>query len=177
MIKGRNYRHNCSCCGLPEKGEMINGQGLGAVSQLRYGLCRMSFNGCEVISVYNALVWLGKPSPLPEIALYMERFRMLMGIFGCFAGRIDRALERFGAGCVRADEYRGEKAFIVSYWTGRPFLSSIHTVFCVRERRGIRVYNRYNNRCESQLCADFQTFAGYRKPIALYIIDTETDTT
>ena len=110
---------------------MINGQALGAVSQLRYGLCRMSFNGCEVISVYNALTYLGKAAPLPEIALYMEHFRMLMGIFGCYAGRIGRALEKFGAEYVRADKYRGEKAFIVSYWTGRPFLSSIHTVFCV----------------------------------------------
>ncbi|WP_298529154.1 hypothetical protein [uncultured Ruminococcus sp.] len=175
MIKGRNYRHNCKCCGLPEKGEMINGQALGAVSQLRYGLCRMSFNGCEVISVYNALTYLGKAAPLPEIALYMERFRMLMGVFGCYAGRIGRALEKFGAEYVRADKYRGEKAFIVSYWTGRPFLSSIHTVFCVREEGGIRVYNRYNNRGEAQLCAGFETFAGKRKPIALYTIITDTD--
>ena len=154
---------------------MINGQGLGAVSQLRYGLCRLSFNGCEVISVYNALAWLGKNAPLPEIALYMERFRMLMGIFGCYAGRIDRALRYFGADCVRTGVYRGEKAFIVSYWTGRPFLSSIHTVFCVREEGGIRVYNRYNNRSEAQLCADFGTFAGKRKPIAIYTINTDTD--
>ena len=154
---------------------MINGQGLGAVSQLRYGLCRMSFNGCEVISVYNALAWLGKNAPLPEIALYMERFRILMGIFGCYAGRIDRALRCFGADCVRTGVYRGEKAFIVSYWTGRPFLSSIHTVFCVREEGGIRVYNRYNNRSEAQLCADFGTFAGKRKPIAIYTINTDTD--
>ena len=65
-----NYDHNLACK-LGDR--MINGQGMGDVSKLKYGLCHMSFNGCEVISVYNALTYLGKAAPLPEIALYMER--------------------------------------------------------------------------------------------------------
>ena len=84
MIKRYNYRENCRCAvRLPEK-EMINGQGRGDVSRLRYGICHMSFNGCEVISVYNALQYKGKPQPLPEVAAFMERYRLLMGFFRCF---------------------------------------------------------------------------------------------
>ena len=75
---------------------MINGQALGHVSDMRYGLCPMSFNGCEVISVYNTLAYLGKPLPLPEISLYMERSRSLMGIFGCFPFSMGKALRHFG---------------------------------------------------------------------------------
>ena len=52
LINRYNYEQNLRC---HIKDEMINGQGMGEVSKLRYGLCRMSFNGCEVISVYNAL--------------------------------------------------------------------------------------------------------------------------
>lgn len=173
LIKGSrryNLRHNTERTEQPESGRMINGQGVGKVSHLRYGICRMSFNGCEVIAVHNALVYLKKPRPIREIAFYMERFRMLMGFFGCNAYKIGNALEYFGAEYERVDDITNSKAFIVTFWTKRPFLSSIHTVFCVREGNGIRVYNRYNGCSQSQMCKDFAEVAGKRRPIAIYKI-------
>lgn len=173
LIKGSrryNLRHNSERVEQPEFGKMINGQGLGLVSRLRYGICRMSFNGCEVIAVHNALVYLGKPRPLREVAFYMERFRMLMGFFGCNAYRIGRALEHFGAECARVKNTDDAKAFIISFWTGRRFLSSIHTVLCVREGGSIKVYNRYNNVCTAELCGSVEEVAGRRRPIAIYRI-------
>ena len=63
--------------------EYISGQKFGAVSEMKYGLCRMSFNGCECIAVFNAMVYLGKDKRLWEIARILERYRMLMGMLGC----------------------------------------------------------------------------------------------
>lgn len=173
LIKGSrryNLRHNTELSEQPALGEMINGQGEGRVSKLRYGICHMSFNGCEVIAVHNALVYLKKPRPLSEIAFYMERFRVLMGFFGCNAYKIGKALNYFGADCDRVKYTDDARAFIITFWTKLPFLSSIHTVFCVREDKGIRVYNRYNGCTYAQLCATVEEIAGKRRPIAVYKI-------
>lgn len=173
LIKGSrryNLRHNTERAEQPDFGRMINGQGVGKVSQLRYGICRMSFNGCEVIAVHNALVYLKKPCPLGEIAFYMERFRMLMGFFGCNAYKIGKALAHFGAEYERVKDVSDAKAFIVTFWTKRPFLSSIHTVFCVREGSSIKVYNRYNGCSVAQMCGSFEEVVGKRPPIAIYKI-------
>ena len=159
----------------PECGKMINGQALGAVSRLRYGLCRMSFNGCEVIAVHNALVYMGMPRPLAEIAGYMERYRMLIGIFGCSPFRIGKVLRHFGCGCEKRKYPDGSGAFIMTFWTGRPFLSSLHTVFCVREKKGIRVYNIYNDCPVSKVYGDIADFAGKRRPVAVYVFGMDRD--
>lgn len=124
---------------------MINGQALGGVAKLRYGLCRMSFNGCEVIAVCNALTYAGIPRDIREIAAYMEKYRAFMGIFGSSVYRLGKALSHFGADSETVHIERAGDAFIISSWTGRPLFSSVHTVFCVRENGGIRVYNRYNS--------------------------------
>jgi hypothetical protein len=173
LIKGSrryNLRHNSERVDQPAFGRMINGQGVGAVSRLRYGICHMSFNGCEVIAVHNALIYLGKPQALKDIAFYMERFRVLMGFFGCNAYRLGRALEHYGAAFERSRDAEGAKAFIITFWTKRPFLSSIHTVFCVRTHSGIKVYNRYNNVPNMYICRDVEEIAGKRRPIAVYKI-------
>jgi hypothetical protein len=171
LIKGSrryNLRHNKERSQSPEFGKMINGQGLGLVAKFRYGICPMSFNGCEVIAVHNALVYLKKPRPLAEIAYYMERFRVLMGFFGCNAYSIGKALRYFGAENVRSRNADGSQAFIITFWTKRPFLSEIHTVFCVRTDHGIAVYNRYNNCPTVRFCNTVEEIAGKRRPIAVY---------
>ncbi|MBQ9899175.1 MAG: hypothetical protein IJM44_06960 [Ruminococcus sp.] len=172
LIKGTkkyNLRHNTERTEAPAEGCMINGQGLGAVSKLRYGLCPMSFNGCEIISVYNALVYLNKPRPLSEIAFYMERYRLLFGVFGCDPYKLGKVLGHYGAAFERSEEAGDAKAFIISYWTGRRFMSSLHTVFCVRTARGIEVYNRYNDVPEVRTVRSAKEL-GRGKPIAVYVI-------
>jgi hypothetical protein len=171
MISGRNLRHNTELVEPPETGKMINGQGLGRVSQLRYGICRMSWCGCEVIAVHNALVYLGMPRPIAEISRYMERFRVLVGFFGCNAYKLGKALEHFGAVCKRSKEPGEAKAFIITFWTGRVLMSSVHTVFCVREGGSIRVYNIFNTCPEARLYSSVEAFIGRHKPIVVYIIE------
>ena len=90
--------------------------------------------------------------------------------FGCNAYSIGKALRHFGADFQRVRSTDDAKAFIVAFWTKRPFLSSIHTVFCVRCREGIMVYNRYNTCIHEEFCGTIDEIVGKRRPIAIYKI-------
>ncbi len=174
FIKGSrryNLRHNRERSQSPEFGKMINGQGLGLVAKFRYGICHMSFNGCEVIAVHNALVYLNKPRTLAEISFYMERFRVLFGFFGCNAYSIGKALRHFGVENIRSKSADGAETFIVTFWTKRPFLSEIHTVFCVRNGQSIDVYNRYNNCPVVRRYRSVKEAVGNGRIIAVYTIE------
>lgn len=177
MISKRNYSKNTNMT-QPPFGEMINGQALGSVARLRWGLFPMSFNGCEVISVHNALVYLGRPAAICEIARYMEKFRVLLGLFGCNAYRIGKALEHFGVKYDTAktfEEAENASAFIISSWTGRRLLSSVHTVFCVRECGKIRVYNRFNRCGDVKIYDSPENIFKGRKMIRIYIIEKKKE--
>lgn len=151
---------------------MINGQGLGEVSELKYGLFPVSFNGCEVIAVYNALEYLGKSFDIYEVLRFMKRYCVFFGLFGGNIYCLDKALKHFGAESERAKSADCYEAFIISSWTGRRFLSTVHTVFCVRISCGIRVYNRYNNCPHSVIYKtdDIKNIFGGNKPLAVYCI-------
>lgn len=168
-LRRRNYHRNLES-EQPKFAEMINGQALGAVSRLRYGLCPMSFNGCEVIAVHNALVYLGKPVAVTEAAEYMERFRVLIGFFGCNAYKIGKALSHFGAVNERVKTAENAKAFIITFWTGVPLFSSVHTVFCIREDEKIRVCNAKNRAEHSRLYSSVEELIGKYRPITIYRI-------
>ncbi len=170
MLRKKNYRRNRSAGKISG---YINGQALGTVSQCRYGLCSMSFNGCEVIAVYNALIYLGKSVPLPDIALYMERCRVLIGFFGCNIFRSGKILAHFGAHSRRCKAPGEADAFIMSYWTGRRLLSSIHTVFCIRTENGIEVFNSYNICPHTEICPTWESICGKGRPIVIYTISAE----
>lgn len=168
----RRYRRNRSLEDFADN-EYINGQALGTVSKMRYGLCPMSFNGCESIAVYNAMIYLGEKHRLCDIALRLERFRMFFGIIGCNPRRIGRVLAEYGADYRITDNSAKAEAFIISYWTGRRFLSSIHTVFCIRKDDGVHVFNQYNNSDRVYLISSAEELTGNRKPIAVYIISRQ----
>lgn len=149
---------------------MIHGQNQGDMAKIRYGLFPMSYNGCEVISVCNALEYMGKPQPVKKVSRFMFRYSMIFGLFGCNPYCIGRALRHLGVENRRCDLESAGNAFILSSWTGRPFLSTIHTVFCVRENGRIKVYNRYNScTCERYFDTTRKIFEN-RRTIAVYDI-------
>lgn len=170
MIAENNYKYNCRIYDKSQYDGMINGQALGCVAVMRYGLFNMSFNGCEVIAVHNALVYLEKACPVYEIARYMEKFRMLSGFFGCNPHKTGKALEHYGIKYEKSGNIRNSDVFVLSFWTGRRFLSSIHTVFCVRRNNGIIVYNRYNNCPEARIYRNDSGITEQKKIIAVYTI-------
>ena len=77
-LKYRNLRHNrrISLC---SEG-FLCGQRVGILPEFRYGLCSMAFNGCEVIAVYNALLYLGNPALLSEISIFKEKYNKIFAI-------------------------------------------------------------------------------------------------
>lgn len=149
ILSKRNFRHNEK---IPLPAGLINGQSLGAVSGMKYGLSTVSYSGCECIAVYNALLLAGIPRPFPEIARYMERFRVLGGFWGANFLSLGVCMKHFGlpAKRVRSREKlcaaleQGAVCLVV-YWTGKRFRSPVHTV-CVRsEGERVCVCNMYNN--------------------------------
>lgn len=150
--------------------EYISGQKFGAVSEMKYGLCRMSFNGCECIAVFNAMVYLGKDKRLWEIARILERYRMLMGMLGCNPVKLGKALRILSTEYENCSDTEKEGAYIISYWTGRRFLSSLHTVFAVMSGNGLTVYNRYGNSCKVFCYERLEQLLGGRKLIRLYYL-------
>lgn len=152
---------------------MINGQALGKTAKLRYGLFPMSFNGCEVISVYNALEFLNIPQEINDVRKYMERYAVLGGFFGCNIYRIGKVLNHFGAESEKVKSVGSAEAVIVSSWTGKPFLSTIHTVFCVCDNNEIKVYNRYNNLQSCMKYSSFEKIFSGRKPLVIYKLRQE----
>ena len=68
MLEKKNYEVNKNIS-LPDS--FINGQALGAVSRMRYGLFPMSYNGCEMIAICNYMRMLGKKENIAE-EIYMK---------------------------------------------------------------------------------------------------------
>lgn len=170
----KNYQLNMSMP-QPECGKMINGQALGEVANLKYGLFTMSLNGCEVIAVCNALCYLGKPQPIVEIARFMERYSVLLGLCGCNVYRVGRGLAKFGAEFEKVREIGDARAFVISYWTGRPLMSSIHTVFCTQENGEITVYNRSNGCGTPRIYKSAEEAFGKRKPMIVYRLEEQNE--
>ncbi|MEE0639683.1 MAG: hypothetical protein UCK33_07970, partial [Acutalibacteraceae bacterium] len=80
MLEKPNYKFNKN---MPIPDRFINGQALGMVSRLRYGLFPMSYNGCEIIAVYNYMRLHGVKTNMADLALEIyPKGSVLMGLFG-----------------------------------------------------------------------------------------------
>ena len=131
-----------------EKQDFIFGQG--ALRQLRLYTARADLTACEVVSVYNALIYLGKGVPFERVKReYFRRGALTLFFLGHFGGNpysIGRVLKGMGLEYerVKPDDMGRDGAYIVSFWNGRND-PSLHTVFCVREQGKLKGYNIYAN--------------------------------
>ena len=175
----RNLRYNQK---IPLPEGLINGQALGAVSGMKFGLSNMSRSGCEVIAVYNALLLHHKPAPFLEIARYMERFRVLAGFWGANFFALGHCMKHFGLLTDRVrhpeqvrDALMAGKTVVYVYWCGKRLRSSVHTVCLRRHGKGLHVYNAYN-RCGHVYTAKFEDYLQKSRMIFGYIIrETEPE--
>ena len=161
-----NYIYN-SNTSRDIKSGYINGQGKGKVSKLRFGAFKMSYNGCEVIAVYNALRMKGKGIPISQIALEMEvnGSSLLYGIFGAnpyFIGNY------FGHHNIKYTRYTSESKmknsikngiYIISFWNNQKITGGIHTVAFNYKNGLYTVYNDSDNNTKSK---------SYRSLTAIY---------
>ena len=152
MLQKFNYRHNCTVP-LPHS-TLINGQGCGEVAKMKYGLCNMSFNGCEMIALHNSMVLMGKNSDLKEICKEMyPKSQMLSGIFGsnpCLLGSFYKKRNFLFRKTYRYTEFfdslESTTVAVLSFWNKKKPFNGLHTVTVQAIDGKIRVYNRYNNR-------------------------------
>ena len=166
----------------------INGQGLGALAALPYGAWRMGENGCEVIAVYNALLTLGRPVPLPEIAAALERRGLLFnGFGGTNLSAAAAYLRRQGVDVTvlrRRDWDRYDAALassdcaILSYWTGAALRraegdwNTLHTVAVRRAAGGVEVLNSDNDRPAPRIAESVEDFLRHAdgQPVCLFAL-------
>lgn len=151
LLAERNYQYNQT---IPLPTGLVNGQALGAVSGVKFGIGTVARRGCGVLAIYNALVLSGVTVPLAEVAYGMERFRTLWGLLGTNPYALGRALRQWNIQSVRLrgknalrEAFDAQRICLLAYWTGRPFLSTMHIVCACAEHGGkIIVYNVYSNR-------------------------------
>lgn len=152
MLQKFNYKHNLI---VPlECNTVINGQGCGEVAKMKYGLCNMSFNGCEMIALHNSMVLMGKNSDLKEICKEMyPKSQMLSGIFGsnpCLLGSFYKKRNFLFRKTYRYTEFfdslESTTVAVLSFWNKKKPFNGLHTVTVQAIDGKIRVYNRYNNR-------------------------------
>lgn len=152
MIEKLNYKKNINI-NLPDG--TVNGQGVGEISKMRYGIMPMSWNGCEIIAVYNFLmIGFEKVVPMAEIAKEIYPYGSICwGFFGTDPNRLIKFFRDHNVTVqhtrkfdVFKSTFKGQKYGIVAFWNGLPMASSLHTV-CIENRDGkIIVYNRSNRR-------------------------------
>ena len=152
MLQKFNYRHNLT---VPLKADtVINGQGCGEVAKMKYGLCNMSYNGCEMIALHNSMVLLGKSSDLKEICKEMyPKSQMLSGIFGsnpCLLGSFFKRRNILFRKTYNYTEFfdslESTSVAVLSFWNKKKPFNGLHTVTVQKINGKIRIYNRYNNR-------------------------------
>ncbi len=100
----------------------------------------------------------------------MEKHKLMLGLFGGNPLRIGKALSRLSVPFRKTRAFDLEGGYIISFWTKRPFLSPLHTVFVETDSNGITVYNRYSNCTEIFHYRSVREMLGKRRLISAYYV-------
>ena len=147
MYKPKNFKSN-NLVKIPEG--YLNGQSCGDLAPMKYGSTTVDNAGCGPLAVYNAMLYLGKPTTLPEVLRELEIYAAPIGArFGTsailmmiyfFRHKIKFRIVR------RIKKIDQSNACVLLYWTKRPVFSGSHFVFFKKDEDGrLLVYNRYSN--------------------------------
>ena len=140
---------------LPRGGRAANGEehrfifGQGELKGKRLYAAKAERTACEVIAVYNALIYLGQSRRFEQVKReFFRRGAFTLWFFGFFGGNpyaIKRVLRSFGIAyeAVTADGMSRDGEYIISFFNGKH--PSYHTVFCTRTDGRWVVYNMYSN--------------------------------
>lgn len=130
----------------------INGQGIGNVAKMKYGVSKMSYNGCELIAIYNALYAMGKKR---DLAYIIYDFEMNSGIWmeGAFGTKPSAVGKYLSGKQLKLKKYYltnkidentsvGDICVIIYLFN----VVQIHTVMTRKtSNQSIDVYNRHSN--------------------------------
>lgn len=170
----RNYEHNKK---MRAPIGQINGQQSCRVSKYRFGLRKMSSNGCGAIAVFNALLCAGHEPDFHTIALGLEIYALrIKGLLGVNPDKMDRFFKECRIAAIKAQSYDdflkvmgAVKVGILCYWVAKPKASLLHFVAVINNGDGTySVCNRYANRKTpsaipsiEKLCTKEQYVAGF----------------
>ena len=128
---------------------LINNQQDNKYKQLRYGLFPISFNGCEIIAVHNAMLLLGKASYFPDMINFFRHNHMclLLGLFGSNVYKTGSILSKLGIPSIKVglNDIDSDGIYIISFWNSHPPFHGIHTVTTVVKNGHFFTYNLYSN--------------------------------
>lgn len=176
-----NYCYNSS---LPRITGYINGQGVGDVAKYKYGSYFMAYNGCGIIASYNALIALGAPRDLNDVANWGESHgSVFRGAFGTRPKSARLLFEHLGYRVKKLNPWKRRKfdpeakaadACIFTYlWRSKrfPFVGA-HTVYVKANENTFEVYNESNIAPTATPEESFSAWIKKKKliPIALYCI-------
>ncbi|MBQ4245158.1 MAG: hypothetical protein II702_09610 [Clostridia bacterium] len=176
MLEKRNFKVNKT---IDLGRGTVNGQGCGPVSKMRYGLFPMSYNGCEMIAIYNFLLLEGMENPgLAEIAREMyPKSGVLLGVFGSnpyllhkYFDKRHIFIDRFFNLDKFFDHLRYSKYGIISFWNAHHPFKGLHTVCVEKTDEGIIVYNRSNKKEEPVLYKDYHEFVDKARFMCGYLL-------
>ncbi len=153
MIEKFNYKKNLNID--PGRG-LLNGQGRGTLSTCRYGFFPMSYNGCEIIAIYNMRYLLGIPAELRDIAKEVYPYgHAFCGVFGTWPFAIGKYFKDNG---IRVkynkvynsfkEDFAPRKYAVITFWNARNPFKGIHTVAIENTQEGLRIYNKTNGTTE-----------------------------
>ena len=107
------------------------------VAYLKFSSAIIKNVGCETIAIYNIMKLIGKYQYYPDIIneCYMNGLDWVSGHLGIWPKNLRRY---FNAHYVKYTFYTNKKLFfskinsskfgIISYWNGKPYISSLHTI-------------------------------------------------
>ena len=148
-----------------------------------YGGVTLSYSGCEVIAVYNAVLSLtGRAPDLPELIGEFERDGMILGgRFGTSPASLEEYCRRKGFGTVSSTDTaefdslaeRSRTLVLTIYNDGMDIRRQVHTVSITRGPDGYTAHNVY---CDGRTEGPYSTVGelirgingGRAKPIILY---------
>lgn len=152
---GRHYEYNTQF----KFSGYLNGQGVGELSGLKYGLRTFKDDGCGPIAVYNAMLALGDHMSIQDIIRHCETDGVMAGgYFGTSPIAIDEFFKNrgytaktyFGAKVSSKRDYdrifEDHTAAIFAFYHGPALFKGSHFVAIVHnDAGGIDVYNYRND--------------------------------
>ena len=149
IIAQKNYQHNKNVDLSSYKGGYINDQNKGAVSKLKLGSRNMSYNGCEVIAAYNAMLTLGEKRDIIDIAYHFETDgQMLGGEFGTnpYAAKRYFIQNGYKVKTLEGEDITDKKipdadSYILSFWNDKDITNALHTVAMRKTKEGYELFN------------------------------------
>ena len=128
------------------------------IAQMRFGIKPMSYNGCGIIAVYNALMLLKSPDTIQNILAYYEKNgKWLWGLWGIKPWKIKGFLEHKGF-TVKKCDYQTEKngIYILLVWNKG---GGMHYMAVRKYKSGdVEVYNGYVKRNGCDVYNGFNSF-------------------